>query len=338
MLHENTQVSENGKGRTAKAGRASRTARKSRRSGRAAPKHSLYNEVTAQIIAQLEEGIFPWVKPWNSGNAVTGLPRNAISGRQYSGINILILWGAVIDGGYPSQDWLTFRQALAAGGCVRKGEKGRTIFYADRFTPDNERHEQGEGGAGNADRPRSIPFLKRFTVFNAAQCDGLPEKLTAEPAPLPERELHDQAEGLIAATQADFRTGGTKAFYNVGADFVQVPPQPAFTHQIDYYRTALHELGHWTGHKSRLGRDQTGRFGTALYAREELCAELASAFLCAALGIEPTVRHADYLGSWLAVLRQDNRAIFKAASQASKAADYLLAFTDQVPFRSECAA
>jgi len=332
MLHENSKVTENGTGRAAKAKRASRTARKSRRSGRAA-KVSLYDEVTAQIIAQLEEGIFPWVKPWNSGNAVTGLPRNAISGRQYSGINILILWGAVIDGGYPSQDWLTFRQALAAGGCVRKGEKGRTIFYADRFTPDNERHEQGEG-----DTPRSIPFLKRFTVFNAAQCDGLPEKLTAEPAPLPERELHDQAERLIAATGADFRTGGTKAFYNVGADFVQVPPQPAFTHQIDYYRTALHELGHWTGHKTRLSRDQSGNFGTALYAREELCAELASAFLCAALGIVPTVRHADYLGSWLAVLREDNRAIFKAASQASKAADYLLAFTDQVPLRSECAA
>ncbi|OAO04815.1 antirepressor [Sphingomonadales bacterium EhC05] len=330
MLHENSTVSDSGKGRTAKAKRASRTAGKPRRSGRAAPKVSLYDEITAKIVAKLEEGVFPWVKPWDAGNAVTGLPRNAISGRHYSGINILILWGAVIDGGYPSQDWLTFRQALAAGGCVRKGEKGRTIFYADRFTPDDDGQEQGGG-----DKPRSIPFLKRFTVFNAAQCDGLPERLTAEPAPLPERELHDQAEALIAATRADFRTGGTKAFYNVGADYVQVPPQPAFTHQIDYYRTALHELGHWTGHKTRLSRDQSGSFGTALYAREELCAELSSAFLCAALGIAPTVRHADYLGSWLAVLRQDNRAIFKAASQASKAADYLLAFTDQVPLRSE---
>ena len=333
MLQENSTVSESGTSRKTKAKRASRAARKTRRSGRAAPKVSLYDEVTAQIIAQLEEGVFPWVKPWNSGNAVTGLPRNAITGRHYSGINILILWGAVIDGGYPSQDWLTFRQALAAGGCVRKGEKGRTIFYADRFTPDDDRKQEGED-----DTPRSIPFLKRFTVFNASQCDGLPERLTAEPAPLPERELHDQAEALIAATEADFRTGGTKAFYSPAEDFVQVPPQPAFTHQIDYYRTALHELGHWTGHKTRLGRDQSGSFGTALYAREELCAELASAFLCAALGIVPTVRHADYLGSWLAVLRQDNRAIFKAASQASKAADYLLAFTDQVPLRSECAA
>ena len=148
----------------------------------------------------------------------------------------------------------------------------------------------------------------------------------------------DAAEALIKATGGGFRTGGAHAYYSPSDDHVQVPPQPAFPAQIDYYRAALHELGHWTGHTSRLGRDQSGSFGTALYAREELCAELASAFLCAALGIVPTVRHADYIGSWLAVLRQDNRAIFKAASQASKAADYLLAFTDQVPLRSECAA
>ena len=157
---------------------------------------------------------------------------------------------------------------------------------------------------------------------------SLPERLTADPTPLPEREQHAAAEELIAATGADFRIGGARAFYDVGGDFVQVPPQPAFAHQIDYYRTALHELGgHWTGHRSRLNRDLSGAFGSAVYAREELCAELASAFLCASLGIVPTVRHADYLGNWLAMLRADNRAIFKAASQASKAADFLLGFS-----------
>lgn len=280
---------------------------------------SLYDEVTATIIGQLEEGVFPWVRPWSKAKASLGLPRNAVTKRAYSGINVLILWGAVIEGGYPSQDWLTFRQAQAAGGCVRKGERGRTVFYADRFIPKGER-EQVESG----EEARSIPFLKRFTVFNAAQCDGLPEGLVTEPAPLPERELQRAAEDLIAATGADFRIGGAQAFYSPSGDFVMVPPQPAFHHQIDYYRTALHELGHWTGHGSRLGRDQTGRFGSAPYAREELVAELASAFLCAALGIEPTVRHADYLGSWLEVLRADNRAIFRAASQASKAAEFLL--------------
>lgn len=284
-----------------------------------AERASLYDEVTAKIIAQLEAGCFPWAQPWNSAAAMPGLPRNAVSGRPYSGVNVLILWGAVIEGCYPSQDWLTFRQALAAGGCVRKGERGHTIFYADRFVPDDGR----EGGEGE---PRSIPFLKRFVVFNAAQCDGLPERLTAGPTPLPPREQHEGAEALIAATGADFRIGGAQAFYDIGGDYVQVPPQPAFNHQIDFYRTALHELGHWAGSKERLARDQSGRFGSALYAREELCAELTSAFLCAALGIVPTVRHADYLGSWLAVLRADNRAIFRAASHASKAADFLLSF------------
>ena len=175
-------------------------------------------------------------------------------------------------------------------------------------------------------------------MFNAAQCDGLPERLTANPTPLPEREQHESAEVLIAATGADFRIGGARAFYNVGDDYVQVPPQPAFTHQIDFYRTALHELGHWTGSKERLARDQSGRFGFALYAQEELCAELASAYLCAALGIVPTVRHADYLGTWLEVLRADNRAIFKAASQASKAADFLLAFVRENEAAMACAA
>ena len=293
-----------------------------------ATRASLYDEVTAKIIDQLEAGRFPWAQPWSSAAAVPGLPRNAVSGRPYSGVNVLILWGAVIEGCYPSQDWLTFRQALAAGGCVRKGERGHTIFYADRFTPEGGR----EQGAGPEGEPRSIPFLKRFVVFNAAQCDGLPARLTADPTALPAREQHEGAEALIAATGADCRIGGARAFYDVGGDYVQVPPQPAFTHQIDFYRTALHELGHWAGSKERLARDQSGRFGSALYAREELCAELASAFLCAALGIIPTVRHADYLGSWLAVLRADNRAIFKAASQASKAADFLLAFVRE----SEC--
>jgi antirestriction protein ArdC len=307
-----------------KNGKASKAALRAARAE--VPRASLYDEVTAKIIGQLEAGIFPWVQPWSSAAASPGLPRNAITGRPYSGINVLILWGAVIEGGYPSQDWLTFRQALAAGGCVRKGERGQTIFYADKFVPKGER----EQGATESDAPRAIPFLKRFVVLNAAQCDGLPERLTAAPAPLPEREQHEQAEALIAASGADFRIGGAEAFYSPTLDLVQVPPQPAFAQQIDYYRTALHELGHWTGHKSRLDRDQSGGFGSAAYAREELCAEMASAFLCTALGIVPTVRHADYVGNWLTVLRADNRAIFKAASQASKAADFLLAFTDAV--------
>jgi antirestriction protein ArdC len=311
-------------------GRASGKGRKAARCAArgSEPRASLYEEVTAKIITQLEAGVFPWVQPWSNAAAGIGLPRNAVSGRPYSGINVLILWGAVIESGYDSQDWLTFRQALAAGGSVRKGERGQTIFYTDRFTPKGE-HEQGRDGV-DTDAIRSVLFLKRFTVFNVAQCEGLPERFTVAPAPLPERQPHEDAEALIAATGADFRIGGAEAYYSPTLDIVRVPPQPAFAQQIDFYRTALHELGHWSGHPSRLDRNQKGGFGTPAYAREELCAELASAFLCAALGIVPTVRHADYLAHWLTVLRSDSRAIFKAASQASKAADYLLAFTDAV--------
>ncbi|RUX72228.1 antirestriction protein ArdC, partial [Mesorhizobium sp. M2A.F.Ca.ET.040.01.1.1] len=169
-----------------------------------------------------------------------------------------------------------------------------------------------------------VPFLKRFTVFNVAQCDNLPDHLHAAAEPLPERQIVPRAEALIHASRADFRIGGDRAFYMPGSDFIQVPPQPAFFHQIDYYRSCFHELGHWTGHLTRLARDLSGAFGSKAYAREELVAEICAAFVCSSLAIEPTVRHADYISSWLAVLREDNRAIFRAASLASKAADFLL--------------
>lgn len=283
---------------------------------------SLYDEVTAKIIDQLEAGRLPWVQPWGAvGGAALSLPRNGITGRRYSGVNILLLWGAVIEHGYPSQGWLTFKQALTAGGCVRKGERGTTVVYADRFTPKAEQ----ERAAREGDEPGKVGFLKRFTVFNLAQCEGL-GRVDPEPAPLPEQQAVPHAEALIVATGADFRVGGPHAFYDPLLDRVQVPPQPAFIDQINYYRTAFHELSHWTGHGTRLDRDQSGHRGGKAYAREELVAEMGGAFVCASLGVVPTVRHADYIGAWLEVLREDNRAIFRAASQASKAADFLLAF------------
>ncbi len=285
-------------------------------------KASLYQEVTDKIIAELEQGRFPWVQPWGRAKTGLGLPQNAATGRRYSGINILLLWGAVIEKGFASQHWLTFRQALGLGGNIRKGEHGVTVFYADRFIPKGELERAREEGV----EPDVVPFLKRFTVFNVAQCDGLPDHFSAGTPLVPERELTPLAEALIAATSADFRIGGERAFYVPAADYIQVPPQPAFFEQIKYYRTCFHELGHWTGHASRLARDLTGGYGSKSYAREELVAEIASAFVCASLGIVPTVRHADYLGSWLDVLREDNRTIFRAASAATKAADYVRAF------------
>lgn len=285
---------------------------------------SLYQEITNKIIAELEAGRVPWVQPWGTAaaKAPLAMPKNAATDRHYSGINVLILWGAVIERGFPSQSWLTFRQALSLGGNVRKAERATTVVYADRFVPDDEKKRAQETG----EEAQAIPFLKRFTVFNLAQCEGLPEDL-AVAAPAPEPGLIEpKVEALIKATGVDFRIGGNRAFYMPTADYVQVPPPQAYFEPINWHRTALHELGHASGHSSRLNRDLAGSFGSKKYALEELIAELNAAFCCASLGIVPTVRHADYVGSWLEVLREDDRAIVRAASQASKAADYLLAF------------
>ncbi len=298
-------------------------AREHRAARKSGPRTNLYDDITDKIIAELEDGRLPWVQPWGTAaaEAPLAMPRNASTGRQYSGINVLILWGAVIQQGYPTQHWLTFRQALSIGGNVRKGERGTTVVYADRFTPEDEKRRAREVG-GDAN---SIPFLKRFTVFNAAQCEGLPVDIAVEAPPPPPGLIEPRVEALIKATGIDFRIGGNRAFYVPALDYVQVPPPQAYFEPINWHRTALHEMGHATGHASRLGRDFSGSFGTKTYAFEELIAEISSAFCCASLGIIPTVRHADYVGAWLEVLREDSRAIVRAASQASKAADWLLA-------------
>jgi len=288
---------------------------------------SLYEEITTKIITELEAGGLPWVQPWGSAgvSAPLGIPRNAATGRHYSGINVLILWGAVVQHGYAVQSWLTFGQALGLGGNVRKGERGTTVVYADRFVPDDERqraHDEGEA-------PRAIPFLKRFTVFNVEQCEGLPADIAASAPPAATHLILPQVEELIRATGADVRIGGDKAHYDVAGDFIRVPPPQAFFESINWHRTAVHELSHWSGAPNRLARDLSGSFGSKLYIQEELCAEISAAFVCAALGVVPTVRHADYVGAWIELLSEHDRAIVRAASAASKAADYLLACRDR---------
>jgi antirestriction protein ArdC len=289
---------------------------------------SLYDEITDKIIAELETGRVPWVHPWGTAaaKAPLAMPKNASTGRQYSGVNVLILWGATIERGFTGQSWLTFRQALSLGGHVRKGERGTTVVYADRFIPGDEKRRAAEIG----EEAQAIPFLKRFTVFNADQCE-LPDEIATVAPPPPPGLIEPRVEALIKATGITFHIGGDRAFYAPAEDYVHVPPPQAYFEPINWHRTALHELGHATGHRSRLNRDLSGSYGTKKYAFEELVAELSAAFGCASLGIVPTVRHADYIGAWLEVLREDNRAIVRAASQASKAADYLLGFvTDPV--------
>jgi antirestriction protein ArdC len=285
---------------------------------------SLYDEITDKILAELEAGRLPWVQPWGTAaaKAPLAMPKNAATGRGYSGVNVLILWGAVAQHGFPGQSWLTFRQALALGGHVRRGEHGTTVVYADRFVPDDEKRRASETG----EDAQAIPFLKRFTVFNASQCEGLPEDIAAVAPPSPPGLIEPKVEALIKASGIDFRIGGDRAFYVPALDYVQVPPPQAFFEPINWHRTALHECSHASGAPHRLNRDLSGSFGSKKYAFEELVAEISAAFCCAALGIVPTVRHADYIGSWAEVLREDNRAIVRAASQASKAADFLLGF------------
>jgi antirestriction protein ArdC len=285
----------------------------------------IYSEITSKIIAQIEAGILPWVQPWAGGPALS-LPKNASTKKAYSGINILLLWDALFARGFERNQWLTFKQALALGGAVRKGETGTTAVYADSFIPKKEQ----EAACASGEDARRVAFLKRFTLFNIAQCDGLPADLLTPLGPVSHVDPLPVAEALLCASGAVIQRGGERAFYHTGEDFIRIPEQSQFFAPINFYRTALHELTHWTGHKTRLARDFSGRFGSEAYAREELVAELGSAFLCANLGIVPTVRHADYIGNWLTVLKNDSRAIVSAASHASKASDFLLQFADQV--------
>jgi antirestriction protein ArdC len=278
----------------------------------------LHQEVTDRIIAGLEAGAPPWVQPWADRSSALGIPRNALTAQRYTGINILLLWHAVFRGGYRAQYWLTFRQAQNAGGQVRKGEHGTSLIQARRL----EANDDDDGV-----RPRRGGlFLRRFTVFNVEQCDGFDARVTphVEPDRLPDGDIHEAVNDIHAASGVETALGAAEAFYSPWDDRIHLPSRNWFDDPVDRERIFLHELIHATGHASRLDRDLTNPFGSPGYAREELVAELGAAFLCAEIGIPPTVRHASYIESWLAILGADKRAIFVAASAASKATAWLL--------------
>ena len=282
----------------------------------------VYSRITDKIIADLEQGVRPWLKPWSAEHAAGRITRPLRhNGIPYRGINIIMLWSTAMTKGYGCPIWLTFKQALELGGNVKKGETGELVVYANSITR-TKTDEKGE------ETEREIPFLKGYTVFNVEQCDGLPAHFYArtEPPALTPAQRIEAADGFFAATGADIRHGGTRAFYAEGPDYVQMPPFETFRDAESHAATLAHELTHWTKHGTRLARD-LGRvkWGDEGYAREELVAELGSAFLCADLGITPEVRedHAAYIASWLKVLKDDKRFIVSAASQAQRAADYL---------------
>jgi antirestriction protein ArdC len=281
----------------------------------------LYSRVTQMIVEDLRRGVRPWTKPWSAEHLAGRISRPLRhSGQPYSGINVILLWAEAVERGYTAPIWMTFRQALALDAHVRKGERGATVVYANRFT----RTETDDAGQ---DVEREIPFLKAYTVFNIEQIDGLPAPFHATTAPVltpPQRIA--AAEAFFTATGADVRHGGGHAYYMLGDDHVQLPPFECFRDPQAYYATRAHESVHWTRHPSRLDRDfGRKRWGDEGYAREELVAELGAAFLCADLGLELTPRedHAAYIENWLQVLQGDRRFIFAAAAHAQRACEHL---------------
>jgi antirestriction protein ArdC len=281
----------------------------------------IYTRVADKIVAELERGVRPWLKPWNAEHAAGRIARPLrANGQPYRGINILSLWMDAELKGYACPIWMTYKQAAELKGQVRKGEHGSLVVYADSITR-TETNERGE------ETESEIPFLKGYTVFNCEQIEDLPEHFYAKPEPRPVHLRRiDAADTFAGNTHAEIRTGGNRAFYSVSGDYVQMPPLDCFRDSESYYATLLHELTHWTRHEKRLAREfGRKRWGDAGYATEELVAELGAAFLCADLCItaEPRDDHASYLASWLEVLKQDKRAIFTAASHAQRAADFL---------------
>jgi len=282
----------------------------------------IYAIITNKIVADLENGVRPWMKPWSAGNAAERVTRPLRhNGIPYSGINIISLWLAAAAQGFDNPTWMSFRQAKELGGNVRKGEHGSLVVYANRITR-TEKDDNGE------DVEREIPFLKGYTVFNALQCEGLPAQYTTTVSPpvttKPERIEH--ADAFFAATKFTIRHGGNRAYYAEGSDHIQMPPFETFRDAESYTATLAHESIHATKHKDRLDRDMgRKRWGDEGYAKEELVAELGSAFLCADLKITPEVRddHASYIASWLKALNDDKRLIFTAAAHAQRAAEYL---------------
>jgi len=288
-------------------------------------KRDLYAEVTARIVEELEQGAAPWVKPW-SATAGQNVPQNAMTNRPYSGCNVILLWLAR-NRGWATPRFLTYKQAIEAGGNVRKGEHGTKVYFVKQL---QLRDANGE----DADI-RIVPMLREYTVFNVDQCENLPESITAgRPMRVRNPDTRDAlADQFLRSTGADIREGHGEAYYVQSQDFISMPAFEAFKGADHFYNVAFHELTHWTGHKARLDRDLKNRFGSREYAAEELIAELGAAFLSAEFGFDGDVRNAGYVATWIDLLKADKRAFFTACSRASKAVDYLrgLALAEPVP-------
>lgn len=278
-----------------------------------------YQQVTDRIIAMLEQGTRPWVQSW-TGFPCGGRPLRH-DGTPYRGANTLNLWAAAMVRGFNSPYWLTYKRAQELGAQVRKGAKSEFAFYVGSTTRTVEKQD-------GTQEDRTIAFLKAYCVFNANEIEGLaPHYYTSANAcaPLSGDAKIAYADTFIGNTGAKITHGGSRAFYRPSTDEIHLPEFAAFQDAPAYYGTALHELAHWTGAEKRLDRSKGRMFGDPAYAFEELVAELSAAYLSAdlAITVEPREDHASYLAGWIKALKDDNRAIFRAASYAEKACDYL---------------
>ncbi len=281
--------------------------------------NSAYTDITLQIIKALEEGRQPWNPEWVKNTAPLSLPRRW-TGESYQGINVLMLWLAAAERGFTSSRWFTYRQARKVGGQVRRGERSTRVVYFETKTRRNDEDEEVH---------RRI--LKRYSVFNADQIDNLPPELQSDDSREIPGEIRGSIDRMIAQTGANIteRQSESDAYYLVSADRVVVPHRDSFDPIEQFYGVLMHELVHWTGNRSRLGRlsrDDTDKD----YAFEELVAEIGACFVCSSLGLAPDLRNsAAYIKNWAVRLKADHRMIFRAAGAAQKAADYLLALMDQ---------
>ncbi len=275
----------------------------------------VYEIITNIILTKLEEGTIPWQRPWNTREAI---PRNLLSKKAYQGINAFILGCQH----YSSPYWLTFKQCKDLGGNIRKGEQGTPVVYWNWL----EIEEDGE-------MERKVPFMRYYTVFNVAQC----ENISAGKMPITTETIHNhmdkikQCERIIDTwkDKPEVRHGKQQASYMPFSDLVNMPMFETFINSEEYYSTLFHELTHSTGHEKRLNRQgitEITPFGTPLYSKEELVAEMGAAFLCGFTGIDPTTidNSAAYIQGWLKKLKNDKKLVIIAAAQAQKAANYIL--------------
>jgi antirestriction protein ArdC len=279
----------------------------------------VYTRVTSQIIDAIEAGAGTWHMPWHTSGRFAFSPINAASKKPYRGINVVCLWAATQSKGYERGEWATYTQWQERGAQVRKGEKATLVVFWKFANGSAETQDDNEEHPATNSR---LLFTRGYSVFNAAQVDGyIPN---SEPA-IPEPERIEQAEAFFSRIPARVVHQGNRAFYSPADDTITLPPFPAFFTPVDYYSTRAHETGHWTSCAGRCNRELGKRFGDNAYSIEELVAELTAAFVCSHLGLstEPRPDHAQYIASWLKVLKADTRAIFTAASKAQQAADFL---------------